>query len=102
MGRRYTDPVTICEQPVRGTSAAILQLLSKSDKPLTVPEIGDALPEAFEDSELYPIMRRLSQSGKLVTATEVESKIRGHTQKRTAWEATPAVKEFYAQQSVTQ
>lgn len=102
MGRRYYDSVEICGQLVRGTGAAILQLLAKSDKPLTVQEIGDSLPEALEDSQLFAHMRRLDVSGELVKATLVESTLRGHTQKRAAWEVTPAVKEFFSQQAVAQ
>lgn len=106
MGRRYHDSVEVCGQLVRGTSAAILKILSKSDKPLTVPEIGNMLSEFCsifcEDNQLYAIMRLLTPLSELVTTTEIESAIRGHTQKRTAWEATPAVKEFFLRQEVTQ
>ena len=102
MGRRYHDSVEICGQLVRSTAFAIVQLLAKSQKPLHVLEIGDGLLVPLEDNEIYQHMKRISQSGQLVTASVIESKFRGKTQKRAAWEATPAVKEFFSKQEVTQ
>ncbi len=91
--------VLICGEVVREGSVPVLRYLAESSTPVAVPEIGDALQEPHSDAELYSILDRLMRRPSLLIRIETDVLVRGKNVRRVLWETTPAVKQFFLENS---